>query len=226
MCPCQYGRLGAFTSACCIYWVWAVGGPPVMLAGLYSGNLGAIGWAIAAVFGVGWLLIGVFDALSHDDDFVPQSVLWSISAVALATYGIWHDWYVIGDPLLFHLSRAAWFGWIASEALNIWLNMRGFPRIPKRSHSDSEWQTFVDQQSIAIATLTAERDRLAHDLAQAGPPARDLEEVLRFPNVRRAVLKALHRDSHAGRISEAEARACDQRFKKATAIFERIGNAR
>lgn len=61
---------------------------------------------------------------------------------------------------------------------------------------------------------------------QAGSIARDLEEVLHYPGVldatRKAVLKALHRDSHPG-LEEREARACDQRFQKANAVFGRIG---
>jgi hypothetical protein len=34
-------------------------------------------------------------------------------------------------------------------------------------------------------------------------------------------LKELHRDTHVG-VSEAEARAYDQRFQRASAVFERL----
>ena len=73
-------------------------------------------------------VIAVGEALSHADPFVPQSVLWSLGVIALAGYALGHGWYFSGDALLFHLSRAAWFGWIASEVFNVWLNLRGIGR--------------------------------------------------------------------------------------------------
>jgi hypothetical protein len=125
MCPCQWGRLGAFTLAACICWAWAAGGLAMMLAGLHAGDTIAIGWAVAAFFGGGWLSIGIFEALSHADTFRPQSVLWSVAVIGFAGYALNHGWYFSGDTLLSQLSHAAWFGWIASEVFNIWLNLRG-----------------------------------------------------------------------------------------------------
>jgi hypothetical protein len=126
MCPCQYGRLGAFTLTACIYWAWAAGGLSAMVAGLEVGDILAVVWAGAALFGAGWLLIGIGEALSHSDAFVPQSVLWSVGVIALSVYALRHGWYLGGA--LFHASRAAWFGWIASEVFNVWLNLRGLGR--------------------------------------------------------------------------------------------------
>jgi hypothetical protein len=128
MCPCQFGRSGAFTLTACIYGACALGGLPAMLAALHAGNIIAIGWAVAVFFGAGWLMIAVGEALSHSDPFVPQSVLWSVGVIGLAGYALRHGWYFSGNALLFHLSRAAWHGWIASEVFNIWLNLRGIGR--------------------------------------------------------------------------------------------------
>jgi hypothetical protein len=128
MCPCQWGRLGSFTLAVCIWWALAAGGLPTMLVGLHAGDTIAIGWAVAAFFGGGWLSIGIFEALSHADTFRPQSVLWSVAVIGLAGYALNHGWYFSGDTLLPQLSHAAWFGWIASEVFNIWLNLRGVGR--------------------------------------------------------------------------------------------------
>jgi hypothetical protein len=89
---------------------------------------------------------------------------------------------------------------------------------------DTGWgeaQHIIERQADQIAVLSGECHRLANDLARVGPPAHDFIEVLRYPGVRRAVLKALHRDSHAG-IGESEARAFDQRFQKASAVFDRL----
>lgn len=128
MCPCQFGRLGAFLLTACLYWAWALGGLPAMLAALHAGDILAVAWAGAALFGAGWLLIGIGEALSHADPFNPRSILWSAGVIALAGYALSHGWVFGGNALLFHLSRAAWFGWIASEVFNLWLNLRGLGR--------------------------------------------------------------------------------------------------
>jgi hypothetical protein len=140
MCPCNLGRLGAATVTACMYCAWVMGGLSVMLAGLHDANIIAIGWAAATVFGVGWLLIGIFEALGHEDAFVLPSFLWSVAAIGLAGYAIEHGWYLTKpildwgcahcgvDAVFFHMSRAFWMSLIASEAFNIWLNLRGIGR--------------------------------------------------------------------------------------------------
>jgi len=126
MCPCQYGRIGAFLLTGCIYWAWVSwGGLPAMFAGLQAGNIDAIAWAACALLGVGNLWIGIREALSHNDVFYLPSVLWSLGVIALSGWALEHGWVLTGNAWLFHLSRAGWFGWIASEVFNIWLNLRG-----------------------------------------------------------------------------------------------------
>ena len=119
--------MGAFVTVFCIYWAWAtVGGVPAMLALVRAGDALAIGWAVFAGLGVVVLLHGISEALSHDDSFEGGSFLWSVCVIALAVYGLSHHWYL--DAASGVLSRALWFGWIASNAFNIWLNLRGVGR--------------------------------------------------------------------------------------------------
>jgi hypothetical protein len=125
MCPCNYGRLGAFTVTACMVWALAFGGIPATVNFALAGNFIAIAWAVAAVFGVGWLCIGISEALSHDDGFNPRSVIFSAAVIGLAAYALRNGWYLRGDALLFYLSRAFWWGLIGSEVFAIWLNLRG-----------------------------------------------------------------------------------------------------
>jgi hypothetical protein len=133
MCPCQYGRVGAFLTTAAIYLAFQWGGIPAMIELALAGNLIAIAWGAAALLGVGNLLIAIREALSHDDGFELSSVVWSGVLIAIAAWGLVHHWYLGGGALWFHLSRAAWVGLIASGVFNIWLNVRGFRR---RRHDD------------------------------------------------------------------------------------------
>jgi hypothetical protein len=85
------------------------------------------------------------------------------------------------------------------------------------SFDPCEWEAALERKDAEIALLRSDRNELSRKLANA----RDVEELLRFPGVRHAVVKALHRDAHPG-ISEIDARACDERLKKALAVFEHI----
>jgi hypothetical protein len=189
-------------------------------------------WAVAAGAGL-WLAIsGIRPALKEGDD----AASWAVSLAAIGGGGValGLGWNLPGGAFWSLASEGLYVAAAAAGAANVSLSLAargyeagyiagslarigrfGFAEMP--GVDDTEWHRAQD----TIATLTMERDRLADDLARVGPPARDLEEILRFPGVRKSVLKELHRDSHAG-VSDREARALDERFKKANAVFERI----
>jgi hypothetical protein len=75
-----------------------------------------------------------------------------------------------------------------------------------------KWRLLLEKQAKDIARLTA-------DCTQTAGHARQLETVLRFPPVKKAVLKVLHPDSHAG-AGDLERRALTQQFQTAAAVFE------
>jgi hypothetical protein len=128
MCPCNYGRLGAFLTTAAIYLAFQFGGIAAMIDLALAGNIIGIAWAVGAVLGVGNLFVGISEALSHDDGFEAGSVIFSGGVIGLAAWGLEHHWYLSGGPVWLHLSRAAWFGLIGSEVFNIWLNLRNIAR--------------------------------------------------------------------------------------------------
>jgi hypothetical protein len=123
MCPCKDGRIGAFVTVFWLYWVYQLGGVASVLALLRAGDSLAIGGAVVAVGGVLLLLNGISEALSHDDNFEGASFLWSVSVIGLSIYALLHHWYI--DAASVHVSRALWFSWMASNAFNVWLQLRG-----------------------------------------------------------------------------------------------------
>jgi hypothetical protein len=239
-CNCRRSPVGGFILACCawaaVYGSVFLGGEfaPMITGLVFAPHILAPALAIwAGAVGVGLFLLatGVIPAVVEGDD----GPSWALSIGAIAGGGIalgsgwtlpasWGVFWSLG-------SEGACWATIAAGATSLALNfaargyeagyLAGCEALP--GWGDPTWQDRLDRQSAAIASLAAERDRLARELAQAGPPARDLNEVLRYAGVRRAVLKTLHRDSHPG-IGDADARLLDERFKKASAVFERLGS--
>ena len=78
---------------------------------------------VAVGFGLVWQ--GVKAARSHEDPVDRRSLAWSVGVIALGLTALHNGWYVEGDALDFHLSRVFWLGWIASNAANLWLQLRG-----------------------------------------------------------------------------------------------------
>jgi hypothetical protein len=60
-----------------------------------------------------------------------RSVLWSVGIVCLSVYALRHGWHLQGDALNFHLSRAFWWGWLSSNAFNLFVQLRGL--VPQRA---------------------------------------------------------------------------------------------
>lgn len=242
-CPCRRSPAGGFILALC---AWAALWSSTLLGENFGAMLGdlvapphelapaLILWTIALGVGL-WLTVsGVGPSVREDDD--AQAWLFSLAAIGGGTAALALGWTPEGSFLSL-ATQGLYVAVISAGATNVGLSLaaRGYragyvagalgaPGGAPARFDPARWQRQFTRQSTEIAELTAERDRLANELAYAGPTTRELKEILRDPNVRRAVLKTYHRDSHPG-ISENAARALDERFKKANAVFERLGNA-
>ena len=126
-CPCGTARAGACVSAWCAYWL-SVTGWPAMLAHIARGDGAGVVWTLLAIFGFGGVLLGIREALRHDDAFNGDSFLWSVAVIALGIFAVRNGWYLDDTMLDWHLSHAFWLGWTASNAVNIWLQLRGMRR--------------------------------------------------------------------------------------------------
>jgi hypothetical protein len=82
-------------------------------------------WALLAIFGIGSLALGVRAAFMHRDAFYGEGFLWSVLVLALGVFALRNRWYLDADALEVDLSRGFWFGWMASNGFNIWLQLRG-----------------------------------------------------------------------------------------------------
>jgi len=164
MCPCKEGRIGAFVTVLflCLALEWW-GDLPSMLAQLKAGVPLAIGWAIFAGCGVVLLLDGIRQALSHDDGFDGGSFIWSVGVIGLAFYGLSHHWYLT-DGSSVQTSRALWFSWMASNAFNIWLQLRGqlrglrLPRFPLYRHRNARR---APPCAVAVASRLSRNSRVS-----------------------------------------------------------------
>jgi hypothetical protein len=135
-CPCGLGRTGACLTAWAGYWV-SVDGLHPLLDRAAAGDIFGLAWAAMAFFGLGWLWLGVRAALSHGDPFNGESFLWSVFVIGLGVLALHNAWYVRDSVPDFHISRAFWFGWMASNAFNIWLQLRGSGHRPPLSRGQA-----------------------------------------------------------------------------------------
>jgi len=243
-CECRRSPAGVFVLAAC---AWAAVFAPVMLgadfgamlAGVFGAHVVALplaAWALVAGAGLWLTLSGIAPAIEEGDKAGPWPLsLAAIGGGAVALACSWHLPAAWG-PFWPLASEGIYVSAIAAGAANVGLSLaargyeagytagmlasgHGFTAAP--SFDPGPWQEVIEGQAAKIEALTAECGRLEHEIARVGPPARDLQEVLLFPGVRKAVLKALHRDSHPG-LADNEARAFDLRFQKASAVFQRI----
>jgi hypothetical protein len=244
MCPCRRSAAGA---AVCAGSVWTALHAPVFLGANFAAMVSSLvypphifqpalaAWCLVTAASLWAVIWNIRAAMEEGDD----ARTWTASLAAIGggaaalVYG-WHlpgpFWSAVSDGLctaaiafgganvsLSFAARAYETGYLAGSLARI--GRFGFAEMP--GVDDDEWH----RAQATIATLTAERNRLADDLARVGRPARDLEEVLRYPGVAEAVLKAArkatHRDSFPG-IGEGEARILDERFKKVSAVLERF----
>jgi hypothetical protein len=130
--PCHLARVGAFLLTLSIYaavWPQVFFGASfdVVISKLVAGDIfSAKGlWGALLVLGVGTLAAGLRAMLSHDDPIDWQSLCWSGGVIALALWAISHEWYLTDSAVAWHASRALWLAWMASNGVNLWLQLRG-----------------------------------------------------------------------------------------------------
>lgn len=239
-CPCVSARHGAFVLGLCAYVAirsHAFFGQSAMFMANAARNGNATAfvvvglWLALALFGLCWGIAGYRATLTHVEP-VSLSVIYSASVIALC-------WWLLQNVLspaldwLDEAGRAFAAAWIASNAVNLWLQLRGLlpnnlpVREPQPAPASSivppavrALQTLAARQSAEIDRLIEERNQLARELEHRPAPSLEVEAVLKFPGVPRAVLAALHPDRAR---SEADRAAQTKRFQTASALFERIG---
>jgi hypothetical protein len=91
-----------------------------------QGDALGIFWALAGGLGIAGLVAGIGAALTHDDPVRGDSLVWSVGVVGLGIYALRHQWVLTDTAFNYHLTRALWLGWMASNAVNVVLNLRGF----------------------------------------------------------------------------------------------------
>lgn len=240
-CPCVSARHGAFVLGLCAYAAirsQAFFGQSAMFIAnaAHNGNAAAFVvaglWLALALFGLCWAVAGYRATLTHFDPVNSLSVIYSVGVIALC-------WWLLqsvlspGGDVLVEIGRAFAVAWIASNAVNLWLQLRGLfsGKLPQRQPQPAPvsgivppavraLQVLAACQAAEIDRLMAERNQLAHELEHRPMSAPEVEAVLKFPGVPRAVLAALHPDRAR---SDADRMAQTKRFQTASALFERIG---
>jgi hypothetical protein len=241
-CPCVSARHGAFVLALCAYAAirsQAFFGYSAMFIANAARNGNAAAFVVAGLWlaltllGLCWAVAGYRATLDHVDPVNSASVLYSVGVIALC-------WWLLQSVLspavdvLIEIGRAFAVAWIAGNAVNLWLQLRGLipGTLPLRQPQPAPvsgivppavraLQTLAARQSAEIDRLTAERNQLAHELEHRPVPALvEVEAVLKFPGVPRAVLAALHPDRAR---TDSDRAAQTKRFQTASALFERIG---
>jgi hypothetical protein len=237
-CPCRRAGEGAFLLALAAY--AAVFSPAflgadfgVLVSGFvnapHHAPLALILWAVVVLAGWGLFGFGLMAALEENEE-TPITEL--LAVMPVSTVAIWEGWYLPsswGAGWWMLASRGVYIAVIAAGGLNAILALRAhvWHEAFKAGCADggatdlSDCLTLIDRQAAGIAALTAERDRLAHDLAHR-PPARDLETFIEILGGRRKVLAWLHPDGVKG---DAEKRAANERFQKASAVFDGLGGS-
>jgi hypothetical protein len=236
-CPCVQARDGVFVLAAGVYAaVWS----PVFLGADFGAlvvaflnapthpPLALVIWAAVIATGLVMLCIGIYEHL-HDGDSapVPLSVLAMIVCGAAMHFG-WYlprDWGVLwmrssqgfyvavisagGANLLVAVSALIWnFGFSAAIGH---VTLHG----PAGGYSP-QWQD-VNRHAAEIEDLRGKyQDLLARN--------NELEAILRFPDVRRSILKVLHPDTQP-RASDGERRQLTERFQKASAVLNSLGSS-
>ena len=149
-CPCGNGRIGSFLLAAVIYCL-SVTGMQAMLAQVQHGTPDGVVWLLTGVVGLGFLFAGIASALSHDDAFRPESFLWSVGVIAFCTYALLHGCVPAGSVHDQHVARGFFYAWAASNAFNIWLQLRGV-----FGHRQSAAPVWQPQQSRLPTGMTTE----------------------------------------------------------------------
>jgi hypothetical protein len=230
-CPCRWGGKGAGLLALCAFaalharvllgadfgaLVTGLVNPPHDL------SLALAVWAVVAAAGGVMLVLGLRALLREGDSPAAKSAVAMIAAGATA---LWCRWYpawgavwVLGIEGLYYATvAAAAANLILALGAQVWMAghvAAGGDHVRPRAvpFDPDKWRLLLEKQAKDIARLTA-------DCTQTVEHAHQLEAVLRFPPVKKAVLKALHPDAHAG-AGDLERRALTAQFQKASAVFE------
>jgi hypothetical protein len=138
-CPCGAARIGACLLTWCLYMaLWSSVffsesfGGVLAQARAFDVTIGMIAWAVLAGMGFYWLTLGMSAALSHEDEFRLGSFVWSVGVILL----VGQRFLAVpagGKDLYFHIFRMLLAGWLASNAVNIWLQLRSTGRRSERS---------------------------------------------------------------------------------------------
>jgi hypothetical protein len=197
MCPCNFARLGVCLLTWCVYaaaWPQAFFGHNLawVLARAKAGDIsdGMVIWATFAAAGLLCLVVGLREALTHDDDFDGASFAWSVGVIALATFALLNHWYLNISPLTLHASRALWLGWMAGNVVNIGLQLRSLcghyaDSAPRASHSSlsvGRWEQqtteWYQDESVSYARQTTEwYEQRAPADSYLLPPPDDYDEA-------------------------------------------------
>jgi hypothetical protein len=232
-CPCRYPGKGAFLLAGCAF----VALRSRELLGMDFGalvtefvqsphdlSLALAVWMVAAVIGIVLLMLGLRALLREGDS---PAALPSLVMLAAATAALWRGWYPAWGAVWSLGVEGYYWAVIAGSAANLILALGaqvwvagyvaaggGYQRPRAVPFDPDKWRNLIERQAKDIARLTGA-------CTQISDYARQLEAVLRFPPVKKAVLKALHPDAHAG-AGELERRALTEQFQKASAVFDRL----
>jgi hypothetical protein len=174
MCSCLQARYGAGWLAVCIYLAYVLAGSVQAMIDLaQAGNIIGIAWAVVAGFSFLFVVMRLRQAMSHNELIEQSSFAWSIGAVGISAYAMQQGWYLRGDALLWHASRAFWWFWLAENGLSLFLQLRNLaPRhVPNPEITNSParyvWRRLrVRQtQTFDVEGVNIDADDLARVLA-------------------------------------------------------------
>lgn len=129
--PCEAARVGAFFFALSAYWGCVVVGLAPMVAHVMQGDLIGLAWVAGVVLGGVGLVRGIRSALSHTDQIRWDSLAWSSGVLGLGFYILVHrSTALAASPFGSDATRAVLLSWMASNGLNLWLQLRDHIRLP------------------------------------------------------------------------------------------------
>jgi hypothetical protein len=236
-------RNGAFLVTMCAYtasWSYALMGAtfPALVSAFIAAPLQASifvhAWILCLVVGAVLVLKGIHEQLVYGE---APPFLFSLAMLLTAAVGL-------------SIDLGGWIGWaihglcimsIAGMSVDVLLSISGFVWGAGYDAGGAGLGTelsrkktrLIHDQYALISDLMSERDGLLQRLwnqpasrANEGPSSNDkvkeYEEILRNRDVRKAVLRSLHPDSHP-HVTEQQRIELTAMFQRASAIFEKLG---
>jgi hypothetical protein len=203
-CHCVGIREGSFLLTLMVYimampYVFFGQSPLSLIAGLCSGHptVGFVIWLGITSFAL-WFFITGIRQNAYDHDTAP--VFSSLVVIAVFGYLMCFGHYP-KDEFVMHIARAFYLAFIVAGSSNLIVAYRA------RSWNEpayAQTENLVRRQAVDILVLEREND--------------DLKQVLRDPQVRRNVLKAVHPDVQSQLTNDLATR----RFQELSAMFDRI----